>query len=146
MSLFKAFTALLKIFVFLLVYLCFLPARVHALPLPTDADTTLLRVGFAGNPPFITYENTALGGISYEIWQALAAQAQWRYSTIHLSSVDAALDSLQQGKLDFVVGPGKHHRKQDEPSTAFAALLPIELVHHVARGSARFLGAHRAIF
>ena len=46
-----------------------------------------------------------LEGISVEVWQALAAQAGWRYQLQSFESVPKALEALAAGKLDVVVGP-----------------------------------------
>ena len=77
---------------------------------PTTTGTAIkpikpLRVGFAGNPPFITNTRTGPGGISWEIWQALADQAGWDYTTKNYPDVPSALADLQAGKMDVLVGP-----------------------------------------
>ncbi len=46
-----------------------------------------------------------LEGISVEVWQAVAAEAGWRYQFQPFESVPKALEALAAGKLDVVVGP-----------------------------------------
>lgn len=68
-------------------------------------DTTALKVGIAGSSPFITDNDGEYGGISFEIWQALIAEASWKYSTQHFNSVSDGISSLQNGTIDVLVGP-----------------------------------------
>ncbi len=46
-----------------------------------------------------------LEGISVELWQAVAAQAGWRYRLQPFESVPKALQALNAGELDMVIGP-----------------------------------------
>lgn len=69
-------------------------------------DTTHLRVGIAGSSPFIIVRNkNDYNGIAYEIWQMVAADARWNFSVIDYPTVAQALDSLEKGKIDILVGP-----------------------------------------
>jgi polar amino acid transport system substrate-binding protein len=69
-------------------------------------DTANLRVGMAGISPFIIQQNNGqFDGIAYEIWQLINSKAHWKSSYFYYESVSAALDSLQKGKLDLVIGP-----------------------------------------
>lgn len=68
-------------------------------------DTAKLRVGIAGSEPFVVTKNDELTGISVELWQSVAQQAGWGYSTQKYKSVESALSALEAGKLDVVVGP-----------------------------------------
>lgn len=65
----------------------------------------VLRVGFAGNPPFITDKKSRPGGISWEIWQALADKAGWDYTAKIYPDVPEAFADLEAGKMDVLVGP-----------------------------------------
>jgi polar amino acid transport system substrate-binding protein len=64
-----------------------------------------LRVAVAGSEPFVVIDGGRLEGISVEIWQALAAEAGWRYALQTYENVPHALDALAAGKADLVVGP-----------------------------------------
>lgn len=70
-----------------------------------EPDTSSLRVGVAGSAPFVISNNKDLTGISVELWQSVAAAAGWGYTTQTFTTVDAALQDLQAGKIDVVVGP-----------------------------------------
>ena len=67
-----------------------------------EADTTALRVGVAGTAPFV---NAAGKGISVELWDRVATHMGVRYTTEAYPSVPDALQALEDGKLDAVVGP-----------------------------------------
>lgn len=73
--------------------------------LATQPDTTNLKVGLAGNPPFVMPETKINSGIAYEIWNTVAQTAGWQYSIEHYATVSDALSALREGKLDLVVGP-----------------------------------------
>lgn len=65
-----------------------------------------MRVGVAGSAPFIIHrDNNNVDGISFAIWQSTAAEAGWHYNIQTFKTVDEALRSLEDGKLDVVVGP-----------------------------------------
>lgn len=68
-------------------------------------DTASLRVGVAGSAPFIIHRDNNVDGISMEIWQSTAAEAGWHYNIKSFKTVDEALQNLENGKLDVVVGP-----------------------------------------
>ena len=68
-------------------------------------DTTSLRVGIAGSAPFIVQDNNNFEGISIDVWQSIASEAGWKYSTQSFQTVDEALQNLESGKIDVVVGP-----------------------------------------
>jgi polar amino acid transport system substrate-binding protein len=74
-------------------------------PRSSGARGQTLRVGVAGSQPFIVRTAAGLQGIAFEIWESVAAQAGWRYSTQQFENVPEALDALVAGKLDVVVGP-----------------------------------------
>lgn len=75
-------------------------------PSSTMPDTSNLRVGIAGSSPFIIKrDNGQFDGIALEIWQLLSAKAHWNSNFTYYNTVSEALDSLQKGKIDLVVGP-----------------------------------------
>ncbi len=85
----------------------FAPANAQqASPAAIGGDTTHLRVGIAGNSPFIIRRaNGQFDGIALEIWQLLAAKANWKSVFTYFNSVSGALDSLQNEKIDLLIGP-----------------------------------------
>lgn len=64
----------------------------------------ILEVGVAGTPPFVMDSVTG-GGISVEIWQSLAMHAAWKFHSQYFPDVPSALQALEAGTLDVVVGP-----------------------------------------
>lgn len=72
---------------------CFAQAKV---------DTTAMRIGLAGTPPFFNADKT---GISIDIWDHVARDMDIRYTTVAYSSVPDALQALEAGEVDAVVGP-----------------------------------------
>jgi len=68
-------------------------------------DTSRLKVGIAGNPPFVMSGGEGSSGIAYEIWDAVADAQDWVYTTQQFATVSDALSALTEGKLDLVVGP-----------------------------------------
>lgn len=66
-----------------------------------------LRVGVAGSAPFYFTEQGSKvpEGVAVQIWEKIASQKNWNYRYKNFNSVNDALQSLQEGKLDIVVGP-----------------------------------------
>ncbi|HEY5371396.1 MAG TPA: transporter substrate-binding domain-containing protein [Hanamia sp.] len=87
-----------------LLFFTFTVRAQDSLSMP-QPDTSKLRVGVAGSEPFVVSNNNELTGISVELWQSVALQAGWGYSTQKYKSVESALSDLIAGKLDVVVGP-----------------------------------------
>jgi len=76
----------------------------HSLLAQNSGRPDTLAVGVTGNAPFVM--DTALQtGISLEIWRELAQNQNIPYRLIFFEDVSHALDSLQSGKIDVVVGP-----------------------------------------
>lgn len=68
-------------------------------------DTSRLKVGVAGSPPFVMPGEGTHSGIAYEIWDAIADAENWHYSSQKFTTVSDALAALKEGKIDLVVGP-----------------------------------------
>jgi polar amino acid transport system substrate-binding protein len=63
-----------------------------------------LTVGVAGSPPFVV-DTTNQTGISMEMWEDMASRLGWPYQTRYYDDVPQALEALQAGQVDLVVGP-----------------------------------------
>jgi ABC-type amino acid transport substrate-binding protein len=72
---------------------------------PTLASAAPLRVGVAGSPPFVVRKDTDTSGISLEVWSEVARSQKIEYEIIPQSSVANALNVVEQGELDLLVGP-----------------------------------------
>ncbi|MBE9051038.1 transporter substrate-binding domain-containing protein [Nostocales cyanobacterium LEGE 11386] len=72
---------------------------------PTLASAAPLRVGVAGSPPFVVRKDTDTSGISVEVWAEVARSQNIEYEIIPQSSVANALEVVEQGELDLLVGP-----------------------------------------
>lgn len=70
-----------------------------------NSDTTSIRIGISGSSPFIIEKDGHVEGISYEIWEAVAGDAGWKFTTNKYASVSEGLNSLQKGDIDVLVGP-----------------------------------------
>lgn len=90
-------------FLLLLVFVNGMQARTK--PLESVADT--LNVGVAGSEPFVLSSNISgnLHGIAIEIWEDLASKKSWPYRYRTFNMVNEALQALDNGSLDLVVGP-----------------------------------------
>lgn len=75
------------------------PVTLHA---SAPADTTSIQVGIAGTAPFVNEENQ---GISVDIWNVVVGKLDIPYFFVPYASVPDALDALEAGKLDAVIGP-----------------------------------------
>lgn len=62
-------------------------------------------VAVAGSAPFVFEEGQEDRGIAIEIWDELAGKHDWNYEFNNYGSVEAALQSLNEGESDLVVGP-----------------------------------------
>ena len=73
--------------------------------LPTLASAAPLRVGVAGSAPFVVRRDTDTSGISVEVWAEVARSQNIEYELIPQSSVANALEVVNQGELDLLIGP-----------------------------------------
>ncbi len=72
---------------------------------PTLASAAPLRVGVAGSAPFVVGKNKDTSGISVEVWEEVARSQNIEYELIPQSSVANALEVVEQGELDLLIGP-----------------------------------------
>ena len=64
-----------------------------------------LKVGYAGSEPFVVKNQNDWTGISVEIWHSLAKDNDLSYTVFPYNNISKAIDDLQKGKLDVLVGP-----------------------------------------
>ncbi len=88
-----------------LIFLLFTPFLSWAEAVNPASDTASLRVAVAGTAPFILQGNGSPGGLSIEVWDEIAASLDLRFATKAYPSVPDALDALEAGQVDAVVGP-----------------------------------------
>lgn len=69
------------------------------------AQKDSIRVGVAGSEPFVFATSANEKGISIEIWEELADLEDWNYTYKTFGNVEDALQTLENGDLDIVVGP-----------------------------------------
>lgn len=76
-------------------------------PSPSPSPTgPMLRVGVGGDPPWLT--RTPGGepdGFSVQLWKAVAARANVRYTLVDVPSSQEQVNLVQRGKLDIALGP-----------------------------------------
>ncbi|HTO15949.1 MAG TPA: transporter substrate-binding domain-containing protein [Edaphocola sp.] len=71
-----------------------------------NAKQIPLRVGIAGSAPFVIHKDSIDdSGIAIEIWENIAAKANFEYASIDYNDVSSALRALQLGEVDVVIGP-----------------------------------------
>ncbi|MCG6136726.1 MAG: transporter substrate-binding domain-containing protein [Nostoc sp. LLA-1] len=75
------------------------------LSVPSLASAAPLRVGVAGSAPFVVSKDTETSGISVEVWTEVARSQNIEYEIIPQSSVANALEVVEQGELDLLIGP-----------------------------------------
>ena len=68
-------------------------------------EKTPLKVGVVGYPPFSDYNEETFRGISVELWQEIAADANLRYSLIAQPGIQVGIDGVVAGELDVLIGP-----------------------------------------
>ena len=81
---------------------------VSYLPLVKAASSPqrTLRVGLIVYPPFVVLKQGKYKGIAVDIWEEIAADQHWQYHHISFDEdVKKAIQQLQQGELDILVGP-----------------------------------------
>lgn len=95
-----------KIFLFLLLIfttLGFVQAQENQID---TLKTKVLKVGVAGNEPFVFKTHGAVsGGIAIEIWEDIALEENWEYDYQKFDNTNEALKELGRNDLDIVVGP-----------------------------------------
>lgn len=74
-------------------------------PMPALAQSTRVKVGVAGSPPFAIKEGSRTKGISVEIWQEIAAEENLEYELIPQESVAATIEAVKAGELNVGIGP-----------------------------------------
>lgn len=62
-----------------------------------------LRVGIAGQAPFVNPENPP-SGAAVDIWEKIAAEKAWGFDYVRFGSVEKGLDAIADGSLDILVG------------------------------------------
>jgi ABC-type amino acid transport substrate-binding protein len=62
-----------------------------------------LRVGVAGQPPFINAESTPTGA-SVDIWEKIAAANGWGFDYTRFDSIESGLQAITDGSVDILVG------------------------------------------
>ncbi|MEA5556615.1 transporter substrate-binding domain-containing protein [Nodularia spumigena] len=72
---------------------------------PTLASAAPLRVGVAGSAPFVVRKDKDTSGISVEVWKQVARSQKIEYELIPQASVANALEVVEQGELDLLIGP-----------------------------------------
>lgn len=64
-----------------------------------------LRVGVAGNEPFVSHNGDEHSGLSVDVWEKMAVGSGISFDYVDFGSVGEALAKLGAGELDAVVGP-----------------------------------------
>ena len=64
-----------------------------------------LRVGVAGQPPFINAESTPTGA-AVDIWEKIAAENGWGFGYTRFNSIENGLQAITDGSIDILVGNG----------------------------------------
>lgn len=64
-----------------------------------------LRVGVAGSEPFVVEQGDGPGGLSVDIWQALAARVGVGFELVPVADAATAIDRVASGELDAAIGP-----------------------------------------
>ena len=88
-------------FIYLFLIFCAIPSQAQTKNLNTTKNT--LSVGVAGSQPFVFNEKDK--GIAVEIWKKIAEKKSWDFKYVPFENVDDALNQLNKGDLDLVVGP-----------------------------------------
>lgn len=62
-----------------------------------------LRVGVAGQPPFLNMESVP-GGAAMDIWEKVAAENGWGFSCTRFDTIKNGLKAIADGSVDILVG------------------------------------------
>ena len=89
--------------VLFLISILFFPCVLQGQQISLQKDTLVVAV--AGSAPFVFEDGQGGGGIAIEIWDELANKQGWNYIFKTYNSVESALQSLNEGVSDLVVGP-----------------------------------------
>ncbi len=82
------------------------PERTAALEVePSAGERRPLRIGVAGNPPFVVRGPDRVEGIALEVWAAIADRLGVDYELVPLATSGAAVDALAAGQVDAAIGP-----------------------------------------
>jgi len=67
-------------------------------------DREILRVGYAGSPPFVMHKEKE-EGIVIDIWKEIAFGLNRKYKLIEFQSVDSGIKAIDNKELDILIGP-----------------------------------------
>ncbi len=87
------------------IFLC--TFSLNAQPTAAQNENSRMRVGIAGTAPFVINEvgNPLPHGIAPYIWNEISEDLKWEYDYVRYNTVVEALDALNKGETDLVVGP-----------------------------------------
>ena len=71
----------------------------------TATEQKRLKVGVAGSAPFVISDGDELHGISIKVWESVAKDNNLQYDYFPQRSVDKAIDSVDKGEIDLLIGP-----------------------------------------
>ncbi len=83
------------------------PAYAQESPEAFNPEKDTLVVALTGNEPFVMENKMTKEpeGIAVALWEELAFKARWHYRYKRYESIGKALQAIQRGKADMVVGP-----------------------------------------
>lgn len=90
-----------NVLLFSILFFCISPTQSQDTEKDFTKDT--LQVGVTGSEPFVFEDEDK--GIAIEIWNEIAEERSWHYKYVRFNDVDQALNALDKGDLDLVVGP-----------------------------------------
>jgi polar amino acid transport system substrate-binding protein len=95
------------LFSILLSIITVIPTNYFAVSPPINPRIDTLKIGIAGSAPFVINEaaNSSPSGIASLIWEEIAYDLNWNYRYEKFKTVNTALEALNSGKLDMVIGP-----------------------------------------
>lgn len=63
-----------------------------------------LKVGLAGESPFISFDTNPPSGAAVDVWQEVAAANKWTFSTAAFPDIQTGLDAVANGTIDILIG------------------------------------------
>jgi polar amino acid transport system substrate-binding protein len=88
----------------LAILIALIGASPLALSAPAPQNLAPLRVGVCVEPPFVSKLANGWGGLSIELWEALAFSQGWQFKYVEAATFPELIDLVHKGAVDVAVG------------------------------------------
>lgn len=70
----------------------------------SQAAEASLKVGIAGENPFVSFDTNPPSGAALDVWQEVAAANKWTFNAVAFPDIKTGLDAVANGTVDILIG------------------------------------------